>query len=167
MATSLVLLVIFDSKSLQSSSPVGEIHFHPPDDAAALAMKRLPWVDVGMVIKLGDDDFIAGLERAPQGARGVKRQRRGVGAEDNLRRRRARKSAIADREWAMHLVGFSARREIPVRIRVMAVEVVGHGVDDRARRLRTARAVEICHRQTVVQAVQGGEIRANFIDRGN
>ena len=36
-----------------------------------------------------------------------------------------------------------------------------------ARRLRTAGAVKICHWQTVVQAVQGGKIRAGFVDRGN
>ena len=69
-----------------------EIHPHDAEFAAALARQRLPGADVGVVVELGDDDFVAGAERAAERPRGVERQRRGVGAEDDLRRRARRES---------------------------------------------------------------------------
>ena len=67
----------------------------------------------------------------------------------------------------MIVVGLGAGRIVPVRVGVVAVEVVGHRVDDRPRHLRAAGAVEVRDRQAVVQPIEGGEVRADVVDRGD
>ena len=98
-------------------------------------------------LRTAQDWASIGRDVKPESKPRIDTVHRGVAprTEDNLRGRRAKKISHRQPGAGDHRVGFSARRVIPVRIRVMAVEVVGHGLDNRARRLRTAGAVKICH----------------------
>ena len=64
-------------------------------------------------------------------------------------------------------VGFVTRGIFPVRVRVVIQQVVRDRVDHGARRLRSARGVEISNRASVVFALKRGKPRANFLRRGN
>ena len=51
---------------------------------AALLLKRAPWRDVGVMIQLGNDNFVAPLVTAAKGPREMKRERRHIRAEGDF-----------------------------------------------------------------------------------
>jgi hypothetical protein len=56
----------------------------PPDDFGAFALKLQPGGDIGFVVEFGDDDLVAGPERAADRETEQAKERRGVHAEGNL-----------------------------------------------------------------------------------
>ena len=54
-----------------------------------------------------------------------------------------------------------------MRIRIVVNQIIGHGLDDDGGDLRPARPVEIGHAMTVMDPLERGEGRADFVGRGN
>ena len=141
------------------------VHTHDAQDYLALALKRLPRRDVGVMIQLRDDDLVARRERSTKRARDVVGERRRVRAEDDLRRRCAEEVGYAAARALDQLVRLGARRVGPVRVGVVMIKVVAYGLDDCARNLRAAGAVEVCDGASFVLASERGEVRPDLFGR--
>jgi hypothetical protein len=145
--------------------PCRHVERNRTDDESRVARHLPPRVDIRVVIELGDDDLVARLPGAGQGARQVEGERGHVGAKGNLVGRRAEEVAEGGARRGEHRVGFFAGRVRPVRVGVVVQEVVAHGVGNRRRHLRAAGAIEVGHRQTVVGALHGRKQRPNRLNR--
>ena len=135
------------------------VHANDAERDAALARKRLPWRDVGVMIKLCDDDLVARRERATERARDVEGERRRIRAEDYFVGSRAEKVCHALARLLDYTVGLRARRIGPVRVGVVMIEIVAHGLDHAARDLRAAGAVEVGDREAFMLALKRGKVR--------
>src|SRR3954451_17175958 len=82
-------------------------------------------------------------------------------AEGDFFRRAAEKVAEGLPSVLEHHVGFGAGGVVPVSISVMVAQVVGNGIDDGLRHLRSAGAVEIRDGKAVVDAAKRWELSAN------
>jgi hypothetical protein len=127
---------------------------HDPQRDASFACQGLPRRDVGVVVEFGDDDFISLAPRTPQRTGDMKRERCHVAAEGDFRRRGAQKIRERHASRVERLIGFEAAWKMPVRVRVVMHQVVGHRVDDALRHLSAARAVEIRDGLAFVDAPQ-------------
>ena len=78
-----------------------------------------------------------------------------------------RKSARACAGAGDDRVGLRAGREGPVGIGVVMQQVVGHRLDDRAGHLRAAGAVEVGDGLAIVPPLQGREVGADLVHRGD
>src|SRR5882762_2696570 len=56
----------------------------PPDDPGPLAFELQPCGDIGFVVKVGDDDFVAVLQSATDGEAEQPKERRGIHAESDF-----------------------------------------------------------------------------------
>ena len=114
------------------------------------------------MVELGDDDLVARPPAAPEGTGEVEGQRRHVGAEGDLVRRRAEEVGERLAGAGEHRVGLLARGVVPMRVGVVLVEVLGHRLDDRPRHLGAAGAVEVGRTPPGHQPLQRGELRLGF-----
>ena len=108
---------------------------HPDlkDGDTPLALERPPWIDVGVMVQLGDDDRIAGPEPPPKGPCQVKRQRRHVEPEGDLGGRRVEEvgHGLPRMESAASVSALVGKA--PVRVRIVVNQIIGHGLDHDAR----------------------------------
>ena len=104
---------------------------------------------------------------ATQAAREVKGERRHVGAEGDLFRRRAQEVGQRRPRTGEHGVGLLAARVAPVRVGVVPEQILGHGIRHRAGDLRAARPVEVRHGSVAVLALQCGELGTDLADVEN
>src|SRR2546421_4818607 len=114
------------------------------------------------MIQLRDDDLVARRKRATERARDVVGERRRVRAENDLGGRRAEEVCYAAARALDQLVRLGARRVGPVRVGVVMIKVVAYGLDDCARNLRAAGAVEVCDGVSFVLASERGEVRPDL-----
>ena len=130
-------------------------------------LERPPGIDIGVVVELGDDDRVAGLQPAPDGPCQVKGQRRHVEAKANLGGRGVQEVRQRASCRGQGGVSLGAGRKPPVRVGIVMKQVVGHGLDHDGRDLGSARPVEIGGRMALVNPLERGEGRANLVDRRN
>ena len=112
IATSLVRRVQFLRKVVPIELSRFRNHFHDADGRFRVLFQRAPRRDIGVMIQLGDDDFVALLIVAAQRAGEMEGQRRHVRAESDLVRRSVQKigeggSALAMIASVSSLVGYA------------------------------------------------------------
>jgi hypothetical protein len=136
---------------------------HPRGDAAVLLQRR-PRRHVAVVIDLRDHHLVALAPLAAERAREVEGERRHVLAERDLVG--AAVHEVGDRPACRRdeRVGLLAGGVLPVGVRVVMEQVVGHGIHDFARHLGAARSVEVRHGVAVVHALERGKVRADLLD---
>jgi hypothetical protein len=120
-----------------------------------------------MMIQLGDDDLVASRPLPAERSREMKGERRHVGAEGHVRRRRSEEVGDALARARDAGIGLDARRVAPVRVRIVMEEVVPHGVRDDGRNLRSAWTIEIRDGDASMLALERGKVRADLGDAGN
>jgi len=117
-----------------------------------------------VVVELGHDQLVARLPATPQGAAEVEGQRGHVLAEDHLLRRAAQQVGQGLAGLGQGCVGLDAGGVGPVRVGVVAQQVVAHRVHHGGGHLGPPRSVEVGHRQAVLAALEGGEMTADLVD---
>jgi hypothetical protein len=95
------------------------------------------------MVQLGDHHLVAAAPPAAQRPRDVEGEGRHVVAERNLVRRCVEEVGECPPGSVDRLVGLEAGRKVPVRVRVVVQQVVGHPLHDAGRHLRAAGAVEV------------------------
>jgi hypothetical protein len=125
-------------------------HLRHADTHAAFIRERLPRGNVGMMIEFGDNDLVARLKLTTERTREMKRERRHVCAERDLVRGGVEEVCESLSRCVNQRIGFRARRIRPMRVGVMAVEIIRDGFDHGARNLCAARPVEVGDGVTVV-----------------
>ena len=113
-----------------------------PADGDAFFFEREPGRDVGVVIEARDQDFVAGAEVAADGAGHGEGQRGHVGAEDDFVGAAVEEICHGGARIGEHGIGVAAGGVGSASVGVVAAQVVGDGVDDALRHLRSAGAVE-------------------------
>ena len=111
---------------------------HLAHDHAAI-LQREPGAAVGLVVELGDEDLVALLHVVHQAVSQQEVERRGVGSEGHLVPIATEEVGEGVAGVGQHVVGLDGGREVPVGVRVVVDEIVGHGVDDALRYLGAAR----------------------------
>ena len=94
------------------------------------------------MIEAGDDDFVSGLELAANGATHGEREGRHVGAEDDFVSAAVEEVGHGAARFGDHGVGATAGGVSSAGVGIVVAQVVGDGVDDTLRDLRSAGAVE-------------------------
>lgn len=140
----------------------GGYHADGAEAEAVLPGDGLPGGDVGVVIEFGDDDLVAGLELAGEGAGEVEGEGGHVIAEGDLFGAGAEEVGHGLSALVEERVGLVAGRVVPVGVGVVVGEVVGHGVDDGAWRLSPAGPIEVSDRESAVLSLERGELRADL-----
>ena len=110
-------------------------------------LEREPGGNVGVVIETRDQDFVAGSEvaaadLATKGAGDGVGERGHVGAEDDFVSGAVQEVGHGGAGFGEHGVGIAAGGVGSAGVGVVAAQVVGDGVDDALRNLRSAGAVE-------------------------
>src|SRR5690349_12142724 len=116
--------------------------FGPANGYAAILGHGEPGGDVGIVIEAGDDDFISGLQLTADGARDGVGQRGHVRAKGDFVGAAVEEVAHGGAGVGNHGVSAAAGGVGSAGVGVIVAEIVGDGVDDALRDLRSARAVE-------------------------
>ena len=140
---------------------------HDPDGYAALALQRPPGRDVCVVIELRDDDLVARAPAAPESTCEMEGQRRHVGAEGHLIGTGAEQVGERFASAGQDRVGLAAARVSPVSIGVVMQQILGDRIADGARHLGAAGAVEVGDGQASVTPLQGREVGADLVHRGD
>ncbi len=143
---------------------VGRVDRRDPDDEAPVLRRAEPRADVGVVVELGDDDLVAGLERAPERVGEQEVERRHVGAEGDLARLGSDQLGRRLVRVGEQRVGLARAGERTSRVRVRALEVGRHRFDHRARHLRAAGPVEVGDRAPADPARERGELGSKRVD---
>ena len=97
----------------------------------------------------------------------MKRQRGHVEPEADLGRRRIEKVRHRLAAFARARIGFSTRRECPVRVCIVMDKIIHHRVDNRPGDLCTAWPIKIGDRMTLMNALECREVRADFVGSSN
>src|SRR5437868_2369816 len=137
-------------------------HFRHARGHAAFFFQSSPRCDIGMMVQLRDHNLVAARELMGKRAREMKGQRRHVGAENDLRRRRVEKIGQHISRRINDGVGFLACRISPMRVRVVVKKIIVHGFDNHSRDLSSAWSVEIRDGVTAINPLQRGELTAYF-----
>jgi len=109
----------------------------------------------------GDDDLVARPPGSAQRPAEMERQRGHVGAEHNFGGRRAEKVGERGAGPGNDRVGFRARGVGPVRVRVVAIEVVLHRLHDGAGNLGASRPIEVRNVVAAMLSLEGQKLGAN------
>ena len=97
---------------------------------------------------------IARPQRAPDGPRQMKRERRHVEPKADLRGRRIEEIGHGLSRIGKRGVGLGTGRKTPVRVGIAVKQVIGHGLDHRRGNLRSARPIKIGDLMTIMDASQ-------------
>ncbi|MNM45478.1 hypothetical protein D3C81_564020 [compost metagenome] len=105
--------------------------------------RLLPAGDIGVVIQLGNDDFVPGLPTTANDAAEVERQRGHVHAKNDIIGRGCIQEGAHRFPCMIHHLGcFMAGKIMSAQIGVIFPQVVGHFLQHPLRNLRTARPIE-------------------------
>ncbi len=144
------------SMSRCPSGVMGTALITAPESRAA----SLPRDDVGVVLHLGDDDLVAGLERMGEGVRHQAQAVGGPAREDDL-------LAMTRADELLHAVArqlvqlgrlLAERVDRPMDVGVAALVVAHHGLDDLPRLLAGGRGVEVDHAVAIDHPVEDGKV---------
>ena len=124
----------------------------------ATLLQAHPRRHIRVVVETGDQQLVAALQLAADGAAQGESQRRHVGAEDDFIGRAIeevghRRASVGD-----HLVGSAAGDESATRIRVEVRKIVGDGINHPLRNLGAAGSVEEHRRLAVHILLQRGKL---------
>ena len=115
----------------------------------AALFEGAPRRNVGVVIKMGEHDFVPRAEFAPDGAAHGEGQRSHVGSEDDLVRVAAQEVRHGRTCARNHRVGVAAGRVSATSVGVVAFQIIGDSVNHALWDLSSARTVEKSRRLAV------------------
>jgi hypothetical protein len=140
------------------------VHFDDAECATTFLGERLPRADIGVVIELGDHEFVARGEQPAQCPRDVECERRSVCTEDNFVRRPAKEIRNHRPSLVENRIRFRAGRIVPVRVGVVMKQIVADRFDNRLRHLRAAGTIEIRDPEASVLSLKCRETGPNVVD---
>ena len=143
--------------SVQSSSWISAQRTVMPRSSAMCE----PRGNIGVVVEARDDDFVSGLEVAANRAGDGEGQRGHVGTEDDFVGAAVQEVGHGAARLGDHGVGAAAGGVGSAGVGVVVAQIVGDGVDDALRDLRSAGAVEECGGVAVDGLGERGELGAD------
>src|SRR5579871_500223 len=136
----------------------------PADGDAAVFGHPEPGRDIGIMVKAGDENFVAWAKFASDGAREGESQRGHILAEDDFIVSAVEEVSHSDAGGGDHGVCAAGRGIVPPGVGIVAPQVVGDGVDDALGNLRPAGAVEKDGGVAVDRLSQRGKLRADVLE---
>src|ERR1700734_630398 len=134
-------LVYFARQVVEIEGAIFFVNFSPAD-GNAFFFEGEPGGDVGIVIEARDQDFVARAEVATNGAAHGVGERGHIGPEDDFISGAVEEVGHGGAGFGKHGVGVAAGGVGPAGVGIVAAQVIGNGVDDALRNLRSPGTVE-------------------------